>query len=79
MTTMVSGTGKRDESKPIRMTSSECLNVDAQQFLRLSVSRTQRLVRCDDVVAGLRGLLDPETGKRFVVRAVDLERRKRPR
>jgi hypothetical protein len=39
--------------------------VDAYHFQALAVS-ARRLVRADEPAAGLRGLLDPETGIRFV-------------
>lgn len=41
-------------------------HVDPQQFFELALS-TRKLVRDDRSSAGLRGLLDPETGHRFVV------------
>ena len=39
--------------------------VDAYEFRALAVS-TRRLLRADEPAAGLRGLLDPETGTHFV-------------
>jgi hypothetical protein len=61
------------------MSPLECSNVDAEQFVRLSLSRTQRLVRCDAPEAGLCGLLELATGTRFYVEAAELLRRRLPR
>lgn len=41
-------------------------HVDPQRFFELALS-TRKLLRDDRSSAGLRGLLDPETGHRFVI------------
>jgi hypothetical protein len=45
--------------------------VDAYQFQRLAIS-LRKLVRADAPDAGLRGLLDVETGERFVTEEENL-------
>jgi len=45
--------------------------VDAYEFQELAVS-ARRLLRADQPAAGLRGLLDPETGTYFVTEEENL-------
>jgi hypothetical protein len=45
--------------------------VNAYEFRSLAVS-ARRLVRADEPAAGLRGLLDPETGTHFVTEEENL-------
>lgn len=40
--------------------------IDAERFCELLVS-TRHLIRADDSAAGLRGLLEPTTGIRFMI------------
>ena len=40
--------------------------IEPEQFVRLLVSR-KKLVRVDDKTAGIRGLFEPSTGKRFFI------------
>ena len=47
------------------MTQSTCTFVGPDEFQILAVSN-RRLWRSNDPAAGVRGLLDPETGKRYV-------------
>lgn len=50
---------------PLR-TDSECRLVESVEFCKLILSR-KRLQRIDQPATGLRGLLDLETGTRFMI------------
>lgn len=45
--------------------------VSREQFIQLLVAH-HRLVRCDDLESGLRGLMDPTTGDCFFIGEKDL-------
>ena len=47
-------------------TEADGVFVDRDAFCHLLVSR-QSLVRCDDAAANLRGVLEPETGTRYLI------------
>ena len=60
-----------DNQRPM---DSKCIQskfVEPSEFLSLMLSR-RVLVRSDDMGTGTRGLLDPETGSRFIVEYKDL-------
>lgn len=57
---------KRNERRRPVQKAPGCYYVDPQRFCQLAVSNRQ-LIRADDPHAGLRGLIDQETGTKYVV------------
>lgn len=45
--------------------------LSSRQFVSLAISR-RKLLRSDESGATVRGLLDPETGKRYLIEAKEL-------
>lgn len=48
-----------------------CKFVDVEEFCNLAVSR-RNLIRCDETEIPVRGLLDPQTGVRYLIEEADL-------
>jgi hypothetical protein len=67
---MLADASQRNSKSTIRSGESdggiEYQHVDPQRFVELALS-TRKLLRDDRSSVGLRGLLDPETGRRFVI------------
>jgi hypothetical protein len=49
------------------------LTISPDDYCRMTVS-TRKLVRCDQIPTGLRGLEDLETGERYFIDEIDLFR-----
>lgn len=47
--------------------------VNLNEFCSLAISPSRRLIRVNDPAAGLCGLLDPETGERFLIAERELQ------
>ncbi len=56
-----------DESRPTGQDSSNSTFVQREEFCSLLLS-TRRLVRSDEPRRGVRGLLDIDTGARFLIK-----------
>ena len=61
------------ESRSIVMRRNGCYWVEPAEFCRLAVSNLP-LTRCDDLAAGLKGLVNQDTGERFLVDSNKLTR-----
>lgn len=57
-----------DESRDKLKAQPDCRFVEPSEFCRLLNSR-RRMVRCDELSVGVHGVLDTETGVRFMVEA----------
>ncbi len=55
-----------EESRDNLKAQPDCRFVEPSEFCRLLNSR-RRMVRCDELSVGVRGVLDTETGVRFLV------------
>ena len=58
--------GHRDDSKPLPRPCIQSNFVQPDEFLKLLLSR-RVLIRSDATDGSVRGLLDPNTGRRFIV------------
>jgi len=65
------GVEMRDKRKPTR--TGGLTWIEADDYCVLAISN-RRLVRWQDVAGGLRGFLDLETGERFAIPIVKLDR-----
>ena len=54
------------EQRRLLRQSEECRFVDSDEFCELLLG-FKRMVRADESASELRGLLDPETGTRFLI------------
>lgn len=59
------------ESRQQYNRGKSCFWVEPAEFCRLAVSNL-RLTRCDDPAAGLRGLINLETGEQYLVDSAKL-------
>ena len=61
------------EGRRINVPRNGCYWVEPAEFCRLAISNLP-LIRCDDAAAGLRGLVNQDTGERYVVDNTKLTR-----